>query len=211
VKDTGVGISQEMLTRVFDLFAQADTSLDRTEGGLGIGLTLADRLTRLHGGDVRAFSAGLGQGSTFIVRLPLLDAETHKAPQVAADAPPVSRRVLVVDDNLDSADTLDMLITMAGHTVRVAHDGLSAVAVAGEFRPDVVLLDLGLPGKDGYAVINDLRAIPATATATIVATTGYGREEDRARCLTAGFDDHMTKPVDLQQLERVLGAGAISR
>jgi CheY-like chemotaxis protein len=208
VKDTGIGIASDMLARVFDLFAQADTSLDRTEGGLGIGLTLADRLTRLHGGDVQAFSTGVGHGSTFIVRLPLLSAAAHVAPQAPAEAPRVLRRVLVVDDNVDSADTLEMLIKMDGHTVRVAHDGFSAVDVAGEFQPDIVLLDLGLPGKDGYTVIKDLRALPATATATIVATTGYGRDEDRVRCLAAGFDDHMTKPVDLEQLQRVLAAGA---
>jgi CheY-like chemotaxis protein len=208
VQDTGVGIAPEMLGRVFDLFSQADTSLDRAEGGLGIGLTLVDRLTRMHGGEARAFSDGIGHGSRFTVRLPLIEADVTASAR-ADSAPPVQRRrVLVVDDNRDSAEMLQELITMAGHTVHIVHDGFEAVVVAREFLPDVVLLDIGLPGKDGYQVINELRTVPELAATAIIATTGYGRAEDRARCLEAGFDDHITKPIDPAQLEGVLGAQA---
>jgi two-component system CheB/CheR fusion protein len=206
ITDTGVGISPQMLTRVFELFAQADTSLDRAEGGLGIGLTLVEKLVRMHGGRVEARSPGVGFGSTFTVHLPLVrsDEPMRLAPISAAEAP--GRRVLVVDDNVDSAEMLKTLLEMNGHTVRVAHDGHTALAAASTFSPNVILLDIGLPGMDGYRVIKELRALPSMATVTIVATTGYGREEDRARCLAAGFDDHLTKPIDHALLERILAA-----
>lgn len=207
VKDTGVGIAPAMLERVFDLFAQADTSLDRAEGGLGIGLTLVDRLTQMHGGQARAFSAGLGQGSTFTVTLPVLaEAEPREAPVAALAGASGLRRVLVVDDNHDAAETLRQLIAMGGHDVRVAHDGADAVAAAATFTPDLVLLDIGLPSRDGYHVIKDLRALPALHGAKVIATTGYGREEDRLRCLQAGFDGHATKPIGVDELLGILNA-----
>jgi PAS domain S-box-containing protein len=208
VRDNGVGISREMIGRVFDLFAQADTSLDRAEGGLGIGLTLVERLVRMHGGSVEAESAGLGMGSAFSVRLPLISAPAAlpNERQVSGAAP--KRRVLIVDDNVDSAEMLGALIEMSGHAVVIVHDGHTAVPAAAAFVPDLVLLDIGLPGRDGYHVIKELRAMPVVGSATIVATTGYGRDEDRARSFAAGFDDHLTKPVDPAQIQRILGAPA---
>lgn len=208
VKDTGVGIAPHMLRRVFDLFAQADTSLDRAEGGLGIGLTLAERLTNMHGGTLEAHSAGVGQGSTFTVRLPRaaekLEAEVPSRVNAEAGRP---LRVLIVDDNRDSAEMLQMLMEMSGHTVHLAHDGQSAVPTALETRPDVILMDIGLPGKDGYELVKELRALPETTSARIVATTGYGRDEDRARCFAAGFDAHLTKPINPSALADVLTRG----
>ncbi len=205
VKDNGVGIAPHMLERVFELFAQADTSLDRAEGGLGIGLTLAERLTRMHGGTLAAESVGVGHGSTFTVRLPRvtvpLEAEESSRPSSEPGRP---LRVLIVDDNVDSAEMLQMLMQMSGHTARVAHDGVSAVPVALDTRPDVILMDIGLPGKDGYQLVKELRALPETSAARIVATTGYGREEDRTRCLAAGFDAHLTKPINPSALADLL-------
>ena len=208
VADTGIGIDPAMLRRVFDLFAQADTSLDRAEGGLGIGLTLAERLSRLHGGRIGAHSDGLGAGSTFTVYLPLLDA-ADAAADAGANPPgttPRPRRVMIVDDNVDSAESLAALLVMNGHTVERVNDGHAAVAAAIAFAPDAVLLDISLPGIDGFEVLRRLRAAPQLERATIVAATGYGRDEDRARCLAGGFDGHLTKPVDLPELERLLNA-----
>jgi PAS domain S-box-containing protein len=204
VTDTGVGISPAMLTRVFELFAQADTSLDRAEGGLGIGLTLVDKLVRMHGGHVEARSPGLGLGSTFTVRLPLMRSEELSPQKEVTPMAAISRTVLVVDDNVDSAEMLKALLEMNGHTVQSAHDGRTAISLASASSCDVILLDIGLPGMDGYQVVQQLRAMPSLGGVTIVATTGYGREEDRARCLAAGFDDHLTKPIDHEQLERIL-------
>jgi PAS domain S-box-containing protein len=206
VRDSGIGISSAMLDRVFDLFAQADTSLDRAEGGLGIGLTLVDRLVRMHGGRVDVQSPGLGHGSTFTVRLPLIarldEADDSDRPSV--DTP--RRRVLIVDDNVDSAELLGALLEVNGHSVKLAHDGRAAVSAAQALGPDFVLLDIGLPGLDGYHVLKELRGMPGVADATIVATTGYGREEDRTRCLAAGFDEHLTKPVDIARVQRILSS-----
>lgn len=208
VKDTGIGIAPDMLRRVFELFTQADTSLDRAEGGLGIGLTLAERLTRMHGGTLEAQSPGPRQGSTFTVRLPRVDAHIEKAaaPRPSA-APERPLRILIIDDNQDSAEMLQKLMEISGHTAHVAHDGISAVPAALETRPDVILMDIGLPGKDGYQIVKELRSLPEFAAARIVATTGYGRAEDRARCLAAGFDAHLTKPIDHQTLTEVLARG----
>jgi PAS domain S-box-containing protein len=205
VKDTGIGIAPDMLRRVFELFAQADTSLDRAEGGLGIGLTLAERLTNMHGGTLEAQSAGPGQGSTFVIRLPHAAAPIEdEAPSPASTRPFRPLRVLIVDDNRDSAEMLQTLMEMSGHTAHLAHDGVSAVPAALDTRPDVILMDIGLPGKDGYQVVKELRALPETAAARIVATTGYGRDEDRSRCLAAGFDAHLTKPISASALAEVL-------
>lgn len=212
VCDTGSGIAPEMLPRVFDLFVQADRSLDRAQGGLGIGLTLVRRLVEMHGGTVQALSEGLGMGSELVVRMPVLAAEQTEAREPATEpeedmTPEVEstgRRVLVVDDNADAAGTLAMLLKLGGHEVRVAHDGHAALEAAGSFAPEIVLLDIGLPGLDGYEVAKRMRSRPETAAALLVAVSGYGQEEDRRRSREAGFDHHLIKPVDFQVLRDVL-------
>jgi two-component system CheB/CheR fusion protein len=206
VRDNGIGISATALPRVFDLFMQVDTSLDRSEGGLGIGLTLVDRLVRMHGGSVEAHSAGAGQGSEFVVRIPLeTAAATASADGGAASRPKSrSRRYLIVDDNVDSSEALKLLLEFRGHTVQVVHDGREALAAARFFAPEVVLLDVGLPGLDGFEVVKQLRTSPETANLLVIATTGYGREEDRARCLAAGFNHHFAKPLDVDSIQALV-------
>ena len=207
VEDNGAGISQEMLPRVFDLFAQADTTLDRAKGGLGLGLTLVQQLVELHGGSVHAHSEGLGTGSTFTVFLPLL--ERRAAPSLHDAVPrgrkgPHARSVLVVDDNVDGADALAQVLELDGHLVSIAYDGDEAVKKASTMRPDVVLLDIGLPGMDGYQVARVLRGSAATSDATLIALTGYGQPEDLARSRAAGFDRHLVKPVNLDVLAEMV-------
>jgi PAS domain S-box-containing protein len=211
VRDTGMGIAPELLPRVFDLFVQADQSLARSQGGLGIGLTMVRSLTEMHGGRVEAHSAGSGRGSEFVVRLPLLDgAAPGGAPareRVApAESAVVARRVLVVDDNDDAAQSLALVLRLAGHHVQVAHDGPEALALAGAHGPEVVLLDIGLPGMDGYEVATRLREMDGLAGALLVAVTGYGQDEDRRRTRAAGIALHLTKPVAIEEL-RDLVAG----
>jgi signal transduction histidine kinase len=209
VRDNGPGIAPDMLPRVFDLFAQADRTLDRSQGGLGIGLTLVKRLVELHGGLVEARSGGLGTGSEFVVRLPALAVAAVPPPPPPNGHPVPSgpRRVLVVEDNPDAARSLATLLRLEGHDVRLASDGPQALAAAAESRPDVVLCDLGLPGMDGYAVAAALRAGPATAGVRLVALTGYGQDADRRRSAAAGFDLHLTKPVDPAALHELLAGG----
>ena len=207
VRDSGIGIAPPMLPRVFDLFAQADCSLDRSRGGLGIGLTLVRSLALLHGGSVQARSAGLGQGSEFIVRLPALP-ELPAADPAAAPGPFAAegsgRPVLIVDDNVSAASSLAMLVDLWGHPCLVAHDGPHALELASNHRPGIVLLDIGLPLMDGYEVARRLRVTPGVERSLVVAMTGYGQEEDRRRSREAGFDHHLVKPVDLDALERLL-------
>jgi two-component system CheB/CheR fusion protein len=195
-----------MLPHIFDLFIQVDKSLDRSQGGLGIGLTLVRRLVELHHGTVSAQSAGPGLGSEFIVRLPAADAQPRQAPAgdvaVAQRFASERRRVLVVDDNVDAAETLAMLARLYGHEVRTVHDGASALDAAIAFQPEIVLLDIGLPGLDGYEVARRLRLQPGGDQILLAAVTGYGREEDRARAREAGFDHHLTKPFDPVAVER---------
>jgi CheY-like chemotaxis protein len=210
VRDTGIGIPAEMLPRVFDLFVQADRSLDRSQGGLGIGLTLVKSLVELHGGRVEARSGGPGQGSEFTVRLPLGAENPEEAPAPAAERAGSNGRplrVLVVDDNVDAAASLALLLEAYGHAVQTAHDGRAALALAADFVPQVVLLDIGLPGLDGYAVARQLRRQPGLEGAMLVALTGYGQEEDRRRSREAGLDRHLVKPVDPAELERLLAQG----
>ncbi|ATB27814.1 hypothetical protein MEBOL_001259 [Melittangium boletus DSM 14713] len=220
VKDSGIGISPEMLRRVFNLFEQAERGLDRSQGGLGIGLTVVKNLVELHGGTIEARSEGTGRGSEFIVRLPLAEAPAttsipapaHVPAPAAAEPresppPAASRRILVVDDNVDAADTLAELLQTWEHTVWQAHDGLSALKAAEEHHPDVVLLDIGLPGMDGYEVARRLRTGPLGPTLTLVALTGYGQASDRSRAMEAGFDKHFVKPVDIDGLENFLRQG----
>jgi PAS domain S-box-containing protein len=206
VRDSGVGISEDMAPRLFDLFAQAETTLGRSQGGLGIGLTLVRTLVEMHGGSVGVRSDGIGKGSEFVVRLPLLATDAlptgnRSEPTTAGQA--VSRRVLVVDDNVDIADSFKMLIECSGHDVRMVTDGDSALREALAFRPEVMFLDIGLPGRDGYEISRELRQMPELGGLVLIAVTGYGQAEDRSRSREAGFDYHWVKPIDLDALDKL--------
>lgn len=211
VRDTGVGIAPELLPRVFDLFTQAERSLDRAQGGLGIGLALVQRLVEMHRGKVEAFSA-MGQGSEFVVRLPILGTPVPLPPSAPKNLPTAGRalRILVVDDNVDSAESLAMLLQTVGHEVQMAHDGPTGLTAALGFRPEAVLLDIGLPKMDGYEVARRMRLAPQLATTPLIALTGYGQESDRQRSREAGFDHHLVKPVDFENLLRILSTVAKS-
>jgi signal transduction histidine kinase/ActR/RegA family two-component response regulator len=202
IKDNGIGITPDILPYVFDLFAQADHKVAQSQGGLGIGLTLVRRLVEMHGGIVEAHSEGLGHGSEFLVHLPRQVSSPQKvlvSPHGRA-AGSKAVRVLVVDDNQDSAETLALLLTLEGHSVATAFDGATALAEAARFQPQLVLLDIGMPGMNGYEVARELRAREATKSTVIVALTGYGQPEDRARAAEAGFTDHLTKPIIAEKL-----------
>jgi PAS domain S-box-containing protein len=205
VRDSGRGIEPDMIERIFDMFVQGRAPLQRIGGGLGVGLALARRLAELHGGTVEARSEGVNRGSEFTLRLPLgaRDGAAQK-PEQPARRPGVARRVLVVDDNVDAASMLDMLLRSLGHETRVAHEGTAALRVAEEFRPDIVLLDIGMPGIDGYEVARRLRTLAKARPMRIVAVTGWGQEGDRERSREAGFDLHLVKPVDANELSRAL-------
>jgi len=207
VKDEGQGIAPEFLPHIFDLFAQADQSLDRSQGGLGIGLTLVKHLVELHGGSVEARSEGLGKGTEVVVTLParLADGEPVEVTPIQTRFKPAAstqsaQRVLVVDDLMASAETLMTLLEMEGFEVKVANEGKAALRIAQEFRPDVVLLDIGLPGMNGFEVAHQLRSDPASRDALLIALTGYGEPESRTRSAQAGFDFHMVKPADVNLL-----------
>lgn len=210
VRDTGIGIAPEMLPRVFDLFVQAESSTDRTQGGLGVGLTLARQLIEMHGGIIEARSDGLGRGTEMVVHLPALPpsvvetAPGGSAGQPSGSALAESLRILIVDDNMDSAESLALLMRMAGHEVRTAYEGVSALAEARAFLPDVVVLDIGLPRMDGYQVARLLRQEPGGDRLMLLALTGYGQEEDRRRSREAGFDHHLVKPIDLERFQELL-------
>jgi signal transduction histidine kinase/ActR/RegA family two-component response regulator len=206
VADTGVGIAPDLLPQVFDLFTQGVHPLDRMQGGLGIGLTLVRRLVELHGGSVQARSGGLGQGSEFIVRLPLLAAPPAEArpPLPSLQRPGAAVRVVIVDDNQDAATSLKMVLEVVGYEVAVAHSGPAGLDLARQQRPDVVLLDIGLPGIDGYEVVRRLRREPELAQTVVVAVSGYGSEGDKQRAREAGFDRHLVKPVDPEELLALL-------
>jgi PAS domain S-box-containing protein len=202
VKDTGIGMDADTLQNAFEPFRQGGRTLERPQGGLGIGLTLVQRLVQMHGGTVDARSAGAQQGSEFIVRLPpaeALDRPIEAHPPAPARAP--SRRVLIVDDNQDAANALKLLLESEGHEVKVANDGVSGLELAREYRPDYLLLDIGLPRLSGYDIAATLRADPALHATTIVAVTGYGQLHDRARTAAVGFDHHLTKPVEFAALQ----------
>ena len=204
VSDDGMGIAPELLPHIFDLFVQSTRSLDREHGGLGIGLTLVRRLVQLHGGNVEARSEGLTCGSEFTVRLPILAGPVAAPAAPAPAARETPRRMLIVDDNEDSTRSMAILQKRRGHETRTAFTGPDAVTAAAEFAPNVVLLDIGLPGMDGYEVARRLRAMPALAGAFLVAMSGYGSDEDRANARAAGFDEYMVKPVDLDRLRELL-------
>ena len=212
VRDTGVGIPPALLERMFDLFAQGERTLDRSEGGLGIGLTLARRIVALHGGSIKAASAGAGKGAEFVVRIPRLQvvgAERSKPEgQRGFAARSNKRSVLVVDDNVDSAMSMAMLLRVVGHEVEVAHDGQGALDQVAKAVPDVVLLDIGLPGMSGLEVARHLRARPDGGRLRLYAMTGYGQEADRERSAAAGFDGHLVKPVQANELLALIDASA---
>ncbi len=206
VSDSGAGIAPELLPRIFEPFVQGSSALDRSRGGLGIGLTVVNKVVSMHDGSVSAHSAGLGRGSEFIVRLPRAEPNAGVATTGAVDATPdrgrEPSRVVVVDDNRDAAEMLAGVLEKLGCSVQVAYDGASALAVLAKSDPQLVLLDIGLPGMDGYEVARRLRA--SHPASRIVAVTGYGQPSDRARSQEAGFDDHLVKPVSLMTLRQVL-------
>ncbi len=207
VRDTGIGISAELLPTVFDLFTQANRSLDRSQGGLGVGLTLVRRLVEMHGGSVEALSEGPGCGSEFVVRLPA-EVQELASPHAAATLDrgnAATLRVVVVDDNEDGADSLGSLLELLGHEVRVAYDGPAGIAAVHGFDPHLVLLDIGLPGMDGYEVARRLRADPGVR-AVLAAVSGYGRDEDRRMSQEAGFECHFVKPVEFDMLRKLLAS-----
>jgi PAS domain S-box-containing protein len=207
VRDNGIGIAPEMLSRVFDLFAQAHRGLARSQGGLGIGLTVVRRLVEMHGGRVDVRSEGLGRGSEFLVFLPCLPVTEGDAVSAcsATEAHGRPLRLLVVDDNADVAEGLMMLLELLGHRVRVAHEGVAALEAARASVPDIMLIDIGLPGMNGYELAQNARQDPRLENVVLVALTGYGREEDKQRAMAAGFDDHLVKPLTVEAFQNMLG------
>jgi len=212
VRDTGTGISARLLPKIFDLFTQDDRTLDRAQGGLGLGLTLVQRITELHGGSVHAYSEGRGRGSEFTVRLPLQVPDPHAVdPDTRHAKPPAhSIRCLVVEDNVDAAQLLEFALESEGHQVHVTYDGPDAVAAAATFKPDAVVLDIGLPRMNGYDVARAIRRIPGCEDILIIAVTGYGQEADRQKSREAGCDHHLVKPIDLNSLLSALASGRAS-
>jgi CheY-like chemotaxis protein len=210
VMDTGVGIAPEFLPRIFDLFSQSDLSLSRSEGGLGIGLTMVKRLVELHGGSVAAHSEGAGRGSEFVVRLPLIQAPPLASAATSRNTGRLDAgsgcRVLIVDDNRDAAETLADLAMLWGHEVRIALDGSSALQAVHEFCPQILLLDISMPGMDGYEVARRVRSFAEQAPVSLIALSGYGQDQDRRRSLEAGFDHHLTKPVDPDSLHSIMAS-----
>lgn len=211
IRDSGIGIATDMLPHVFELFVQADHATTKAQGGLGIGLTLAKNLVEMHGGSIEAHSGGLGKGSEFTIYLPLLALQTPALKEKIGNSsdqviPKTGHRLLVVDDNHDAAISLSMLLRLQGHEVRVAHNGLSALEVAASFRPDLIFLDLGMPGMDGYEVARRIRQIPGLETTILAALTGWGQQEDRRRTKEAGFDHHLVKPPEPQAVESLLAS-----
>ena len=208
MSDTGIGISAELLPHIFDLFTQGDRSLARSDGGLGIGLTLVRRLVELHGGTVEALSDGPGTGSQFVVKLPALcDEPLPVDPGTSVTKEfdeQTNRRVLIVEDNKDGADSLAMLLKLMGHEVCIAYNGTEALDAATAIQPHVILLDIGLPGMSGHEVAKQLRQQSRFATTQLIAMTGYGQEEDEQRSREAGFNHHLVKPVNLDVLKRLL-------
>ena len=206
VRDNGMGISAELLPNIFDLFIQGDRALDRSEGGLGIGLTIARRIVEMHGGSTMVSSEGPGKGAEFVVRLPAVPAPAATVPTQKSAQAPIHRRILVVDDHRDSADSLSTLLSIMGHDVRTAYDGHEAIKLAAQYRPEVVLLDIRLPGKSGYDVARELRSAHDRSQLVLIAVSGYGQDEDRRRGREAGFDHHLVKPVHPEELEAIIAS-----
>jgi CheY-like chemotaxis protein len=203
ITDSGAGIAPELLPRVFDLFVQSDRTLDRSEGGVGIGLALVRRLVEMHGGEVSASSPGIGLGSTFEIRLPRVAPAVARLEE-AVDAGLSGKRVLIVDDNADAADALAMSLVLDGYTAEAVYSAQRAIERVTTFRPDAVVLDIGLPELNGYEVARRLRELPALNETRLIALTGYGQAEHRRLSREAGFDEHLVKPVDLDVLRRAL-------
>lgn len=213
VLDSGIGIPPEQLTNVFNMFSQLTPALERSQGGLGIGLALVHGLVKLHGGTIVAHSEGDGKGSEFIVRLPILKALNETAPIIEHAIPSVidSKRILVIDDNIDAAESLTMLLEMSGHSTRNAHDGMTGLNIAEEFRPEVILLDIGLPDINGYEVAQRIRQKVWGKKIFLIAATGWGQDKDKELAKEAGFDKHLTKPIDYQALNIFLQKLSVSR
>jgi CheY-like chemotaxis protein len=213
VRDTGIGLAPEQMTRVFEMFAQGGRSLERVQQGLGVGLALSRKLIELHGGRIDVSSEGMGQGSEFLVRLPVSVAPDAVSPSRTPDettaSPRTGLRILIADDNADSVTTLSWSLEHAGHEVRTAADGQAAVTVAMEFRPQLAILDIGMPRLNGYEAARRIREALGSDVA-LVAVTGWGQEEDRRRARDAGFDRHLTKPIDIAKLDQLVAEiGAI--
>jgi len=207
IRDTGIGIAPDVLPRVFDMFQQAEPSLERSSGGLGIGLTLARRLVEMHEGRIAIRSAGPGLGTEVEIRLPIIAVPHVRVVAEGEQPAAVNRRlrVLIVEDNQDAAEMLDMAVSDLGHVTRIAHDGGAAISIATEFAPDVIFLDIGLPVMNGYAVARTLRGRPEFDHVHIAAVTGWGQDADRRKAREAGFDSHFTKPLSPDVLREVLG------
>jgi CheY-like chemotaxis protein len=207
VRDTGIGIAPEVLPKIFEMFVQGDRSLEKTRGGLGVGLTLVRNLLALHGGTIDVYSAGLGMGSEFVVSLPI---DPSAQPPLAAPEPRTpthasnTRRILVADDNKDGREMLSFFLRAEGHTVLAAHNGRDALVKLAEFKPDTAVIDIGMPGLNGYELAERLRSEPANRSMILIALSGFGREEDKAKASKAGFDQHFTKPVDINALTTFL-------
>jgi signal transduction histidine kinase len=208
LRDSGVGISSDLLPHIFDVFVQGERSLDRAQGGLGVGLALVRQIVALHGGTVSAHSAGVGQGSTFVIRLPRSASEESTQPAPAAPSGPASYNVLLIEDNEDGREMMSLMLKAYGNRVLKAADGLEGLRMATEDKPDIALVDIGLPGIDGYEVARRLRAAPATRHIKLIALTGYGLEDDQRRAAEAGFDMHLVKPVNVDHLMKALGVHA---
>jgi CheY-like chemotaxis protein/anti-sigma regulatory factor (Ser/Thr protein kinase) len=204
VRDNGVGIPRELLPRIFDVFVQGNASLDRGQGGLGLGLSLVERLTRMHGGTVEARSEGEGRGSEFRLRFPRMPAPAPRQESARAGPGHGKLRILLVDDHEDARGTTRMLLEILGHQVVEAADGHLALERAADAAPDVAVVDIGLPGIDGYEVARRIRANPSVARLPLIALTGYGQDDDRRRALEAGFDEHLVKPVDPAALMKAI-------
>ena len=208
VRDTGIGLAAEHLPHLFEMFSQATPALERSQGGLGIGLALVRGLVELHGGRVEARSGGIGQGSEFIVYLPIGDGPAPIEAQPTGDrneeAGGRTQRILVVDDNRDAADSLATMLRMSGHETRTAYDGSEAVQAAQAFRPEIVLMDIGMPKMNGYEAARRIRQESWGERMVLIALTGWGQEEDKRRAVEAGFDHHLTKPIEAAALEKLL-------
>jgi CheY-like chemotaxis protein/two-component sensor histidine kinase len=206
VIDSGIGIPPEQLSNIFTMFSQLTPALERSQGGLGIGLALVQGLVKLHGGTITAHSEGDGKGSEFIVRLPISNSAAE-APDAAGSSTNLiaeSKCILVVDDNIDAAESLALLLELSGHKTKTAHNGMSGLELAEHFKPEVILLDIGLPDINGYEVAQQIRQQPWGANMFLIAATGWGQDKDKELAASAGFDKHLTKPIDFQQLNLLL-------